>query len=296
MILLYHLVFPDSTPANTWNAGLVLRIKDFQRQMLWLKRFYQIVSLDEYVNQMQNSEKPRSRLAALSFDDCYCHTFQLVSPFLEVNDIPATFFANTLHLEQNSLLWFVYFNALCFEKVYPELIIEGLRYPLTTQNECYSAWQKLINLAKASEDARVFSQSISRNYPLPDEIVARYQGLSEEQLRQVGASHIFSLGGHTHSHPYLDQISSKEQFEEMVYNKKLLEIFANKTINHFAYTAGIYNMDSIIALKSAGFKTGFAIRPRNLSSDVLCEIPRTEVYGATILKFLVKISGIMNDR
>lgn len=29
MILLYHLVFPDSTPKDAWNAGLVLRLADF---------------------------------------------------------------------------------------------------------------------------------------------------------------------------------------------------------------------------------------------------------------------------
>ena len=294
MILLYHLVFPDTTPSDDWNAGLVLRLKDFKRQLLWLKRYYRIVSLDDYVEHVSRLGKPEPRLAAVTFDDCYSHTFRLVSPFLEGNDIPATFFANTLHLEEDKLLWFVYFNALFFEKVYLELVIEGVRYPLTTQKECRSAWQKLIDLARASADARAYSKSVSRPYPLPDEIIARYQGLSEEQLRQIGVSPLLSLGGHTHSHPYLDQISPTEQLEEMTHNKKILEDIIGKPVIHFAYTGGIYNKDSIVAVKKAGFRSGLAVRPNQLTTELLYELPRADVYGASLLKFLIKISGLIN--
>lgn len=295
MILLYHLVFPDDTPSDAWNAGLILRVKDFKRQMLWLRRFYRVVPLDEYVDHLTSKDKPKDRLAALTFDDCYANTFQLIASFLIENDIPATFFANTVHLEQNSLLWFVYFNALCFESVYSELLIDSDRFPLKTEPECRVAWQKLINLARASSDARVFSSDFSRNYPLPAEISARYEGLSKEQFNQIGISSLFSLGGHTHSHPYLDQIPLNEQIEEISYNKRLLEEFSGKPVDHFAYTGGVYNNDSINAVKRSGFKTGFAIRPKQLDDNLLYEIPRTEVYGGSILKFLVKISGIIND-
>lgn len=294
MILLYHMVFPDATPPDTWNAGLVLRLKDFKRQIKWLQRYYHLVSLDEYVNHIQTVGKSKARLAALSFDDCYSQTYQVISQHLKDNEIPATFFANTQQLEQDSLLWFVYFNALCFEKIYPELTIESNRYPLSTQKECRYAWQKLINLARSNKDARKFSLNFSQDYPLPSEIIAKYQGLSKEQLSQIGASHILSLGGHTHSHPYLDQISAAEQLAEISYNKKLLEKFSAKPVDQFAYTGGVYNTDSITAAKMAGFKSGFAIQPRRLTNDKLFEIPRTDIYGASLLKFLAKTSGIVH--
>ena len=294
MILLYHMVFPDATPPDTWNAGLVLRLKDFKRQIKWLQRFFHIVSLDEYVNHIQTAGKSKARLAALTFDDCYSQTYQVISQHLKDNEIPATFFANTQQLEQDSLLWFVYFNALCFEKVYLELSIEGNRYPLSTQKECRYAWQKLINMARSNKDARKFSLNFSQDYPLPPEIIAKYQGLSKEQLSQIGASHILSLGGHTHSHPYLDQISATEQLVEISYNKELLEVFSPRPVDHFAYTGGVYNTDSIAAVKSAGFKSGFAIQPRQLTNDKLFEIPRTDIYGASLLKFLAKTSGIFH--
>jgi len=292
MILLYHLVFPDTIPSDTWNAGLVLRFKDFKRQIHLLKRFYQVVSLEEYVGHIQRSGKPKAGLAALTFDDCYSQTYQVVSSFLVDEQVPATFFANTWHLDNDSLLWFVYFNALCFEKVYSELTIEGIRYPLTTQKDCRVAWQNLVNLARASQDARSFSLGISTIYPLPRAVVARYQGLSKEQMSQIGASSFFTLGGHTHSHPYLDQISPAEQLSEMTCNKCILEDITGKKVDHFAYTGGIYDIDSIKSVKMAGFKTGFATCPKKLTSDFLFEIPRTEIYGASLAKFLIKISGL----
>lgn len=290
MILLYHLVFPDDTPAATWNAGMVLRLRNFKRQLLWMNRFFQIVPLDEYVSQYRKKGTPPRRLVALTFDDCYSRTFELVTPFLEQQNLPAVFFSNTSHLVDGCLLWFVYFNALCSEQVYAEIEIDGLSYSLTTRQSSQIAWQHLINLARKSADARVFASQFSQKYPLPPEVIAKYQGLSEDQLGQIGASSLFATGGHTHSHPFLDQITPSELLAELLSNKEMLEKSTGKPVVHFAYTGGVYNAESIQAIKTAGFQDAFAIKSRNLTKDAYFEIPRTDIYSPSLLKFTLKTS------
>lgn len=294
MILLYHLVFPDDTPKDTWNAGKVLRLRDFKRQITWLKRYFNLVSLSEYINDTVTRTNTNHKNIAITFDDGYCRTFDLISPFLIMEEIPVTFFVTTSHLTDGRLLWFVYFNALCFEKAYPEIAINAQIHILNSEKNCYTAWRTLINLARQSGDAISFSREFSRKYPLPDRIIQNYLGLTETQIGNIGRSPLMDLGGHTHNHPYLDQISKEKQIDEMLQNKQLLERLSDKPVPFFAYTGGVYNPDSITAVIKAGFQAAFAINPRGLGGEIRYELPRTDIYSPSIIKLLLKVSGLVN--
>lgn len=284
MILLYHLLFPDDTPADTWNAGKVMRLSQFIRQVEWLRRHYELVPLEEY---LEEKGKGR-RVSAITFDDGYQRTFDLVVDYLLDNQVPVTFFANTSHLEDGKLLWFVAINALCYERVYPQLEIEGQLYPLKTEKECQIAWRRLIKDARGSGDAIKFSTDLAGRYPLPAELIEKYIGLTSAQLSMIGASPYLSLGGHTHRHPYLDQIPPREQLSEMMQNKVILEKISGKPVPYIAYTGGVYNLDSIQAAKQAGFLAALAIKPIGLDTDPLFEVPRVDIYSPSMSKFALK--------
>jgi len=292
MILLYHLVFPDSTPKDTWNAGLVLRFADFKRQLLWLKRHFQIVSLDDYLNGLSQDPKFARKHFALTFDDGYQQVFDLVSSFLLEEKIPATFFVTTSHLENGELLWFVYFNALCSEKVHRSIEINGQAFSLTSAKSSLVAWQKLIDLARSSNHPIEFARQFAVKYPLPEEVVLKYMGISAEQIGLMGRTELFEVGSHTHSHPYLDQISKKDQVEQILTNKRILEQISNTPVSFFAYTGGVYNFESISAVKEVGFNAAFAIKPRKLGSDPHFEFPRTDIYSPSLFKFKIKALGL----
>lgn len=294
MILLYHLVFPDSTPRGTNNAGNVLRLSDFKRHMLWLTRRFDIMPLQNYLQALQQSPASMRRKIALTFDDGYHSTIELILPFLEEQQIPVTFFLTTAHLINEELLWFVYFNALCFEEAYSELLIQAQQYPLISKKSRLFAWRKLINLARQSGDAIAFSTQFAQIYPLPVHIIRKYLGLTETQIAALGKSDLFEIGGHTHNHPYLDQISVSTQLVEMMQNKGILEGISGKPVHYFAYTGGVYNTDSIEAVKKARFEAAFAVRPKNLCSDQLFELPRIDIYSPSLLKLKLKVSGLLN--
>src|SRR5690606_26225697 len=150
MILLYHLIFPDSTPQDAWNAGLVLRLADFRRQILWLKDRFEFFSLEDYLTLRAECALPPKKRRALTFDDGYRAVFDLVSPFLEEEQVPATFFVNTSHLGDGELYWFVSFNALCSENVYSQISFDGRNFSLTQKHNSYSTWKRLIFLARQS--------------------------------------------------------------------------------------------------------------------------------------------------
>lgn len=289
MILLYHLVFPDSTPKDAWNAGLVLRLADFKRQILWLKSCFEFFSLEGYLTSSTERTLKAKKKLALTFDDGYRAVFDLVSPFLEEEQIPATFFACTSHLQDGELYWFVYFNALCSEKVYPSILINGQKYSLTTKSTGLQAWRSLISQARQSGDSITFSKEFSKKYPLPDDVVNKYIGLNRDQIISIGKSGLFDVGGHTHRHPYLDLLPEEAQLSEMLINKNILHDLTGQSVDYFSYTGGEYNLQSISAVKTAGYKAAFAIQPKGLSNESAYEIRRVDIYSPSLLKLKLKL-------
>jgi len=100
MILTYHLIFPDSYPKDYWNAGNVIRIRDFTRQIRYLKKHYQILPLEAYVDVFFSNSSQLNKTIALTFDDCGHRTFSLVEPVLSRGRrLPATFFCQYISPE-----------------------------------------------------------------------------------------------------------------------------------------------------------------------------------------------------
>ena len=293
MILLYHLIFPDNTPARSWNAGNIIRLSAFRRQLRWLKKRFSFINLQEYITLHQKDPGLTRDKLALTFDDGYKNTYALVAPVLIEESIPTTFFVNTSNLDRG-LLWFVYFNALCFEGTYPGVNINARYYPLGTKRNSMRAWKTLIRSARSSADARLFAEEFAGQYPLPAQIQDKYAGLLIEQINEISASPLFSLGGHTHSHPYLDQLGQADQRKEMVLNKEILEELSQKPVQHFAYPGGVYNLESIDSARLAGFTAAFAVSPRALSSDPLFEIARTDIYSPALWKLEIKVLGLVD--
>lgn len=291
MILLYHLIFPDNFKPNNNDASRLIHLNAFISQLKWLKNHYRILSLEEYVSRNKFLGKNSEKSVAITFDDGYRKTFDLVNHFLLSEKIPATFFIPTNHLNSEELYWFAYFNGLCFGQEYNRFFIDGKEFSLETPKLRRKSRDLLSKLARESGDAIEFYKSIAKYYPLSDRDKENYEGMTIEQIAGASKNDIISLGGHTHHHPFLDHLPFQAQFEEMKKNKKILEEISGHSIQFFAYTGGYYNKLSIDAVKKSGFKAAFAINPKNLVNEILFEIPRIGIYSPSILKFKLKLMG-----
>ena len=293
MILLYHRVFPDSDGPEPWCAGQVMTLAVLKRHILWLADHYRIVSLVEYLADGKQSEFKKRKPIALTFDDGFRITFQCVSPFLRENNIPATFFVSTGHLEHGELLWFSYLNALCFEKLYTTVEVDQEKIPLHTLEQSRQAWHALAALAKASGDAVDFSRMLAKTYPIPADKTSLYEGMTYEQLIEAGRSDLLEIGGHTITHPYLDLLSKERQAQEILDCRRTLSDLLGKPIRYFAYPGGEYNVDTIDSVRSAGIEAAFAVIPKHLLDEGSpYEIERIGIYSRSLLKLQMKAMGV----
>src|ERR1700716_3985339 len=91
VILGYHNVVDGAVAPRTGEPSLHLPLRAFQRHMRWLVDHYQVVSLRELVDRLEQ-RRPLRHVAAVTFDDAYLGVFLYALPVLHDLQIPATVF------------------------------------------------------------------------------------------------------------------------------------------------------------------------------------------------------------
>jgi len=112
-------------------------------------------------------------------------------------------------------------------------------------------------------------------------IADSYAGMTTEQVSEVAADPLFSVGIHTADHPFLTKCSTREARDQIQRNKTWLENACNRPCNMVAYPAGDYNRDVIEYTRNLGITYGYAVTP-NTNSDSLFEIPRFGIYATSL--------------
>lgn len=104
-------------------------------------------------------------------------------------------------------------------------------------------------------------------------VLSRFVGqpgyVTAEQLREMAADPLVTIGVHGTEHKVLTQVTPEEQREEIVESKKEIEAIISKTCRFFAYSHGQYNEDVLRLIEEAGYEKAFAVagRPLNRRTD-----------------------------
>lgn len=80
-------------------------------------------------------------------------------------------------------------------------------------------------------------------------------GLSHDELLNLDAEPLCTIGAHTITHPKLENLSVQEQRAEIIQSKQDLERLLGHSVDHFSYPHGSYNDDTIGVIKECGFRT-----------------------------------------
>ena len=103
--------------------------------------------------------------------------------------------------------------------------------------------------------------------------------LDKQQLREM-ANQGMEIGSHTCSHPDLECLPYAEQLEQVHTSKELLESLLGSSVSSFAYPYGRYNMESVKALRKAGYQFACSVRSGwSLKGSDFLAIRRVTVFS-----------------
>ena len=80
-------------------------------------------------------------------------------------------------------------------------------------------------------------------------------GISSDELKQLDADPLCTIGAHTVSHPKLDTLTREQQYQEIAESKQALEDILGHEVRHFSFPHGAYNEETLDICHELGFQT-----------------------------------------
>ena len=280
---MYHNVLNSSAPEGFLEHSISISSQDFERQLIILQRIFNIIPLERYLGARRKSND-----MAITFDDGTLATYEAIEPILLKLNIPATIFITTGHLEDGHILWDYYLNALCFEGIYSKIKVNNVWLSLFNPSERRKAKNFIFNITDSIENADVFKKKLINKYPITDEILEYYRGMTIAQVVKAAQNPLISIGGHSVNHQSLSRLHRKDQEHEISHSLTTLTNISGELVTSFAYPNGDYNHRTLEILNDLGVKYALAVSSKNLGQPRF-EIERLGVFSPSVLKLLAKI-------
>lgn len=254
-VLNYHRVMPINT---FWNEQ-VLDVGVFEQQLLQLKLFFRVLSLEQALQLASQCKVPANAVVITiddGFADCYDHIF----PLLQHYQLPATFFISTQGLLQGYLWENQIANAILQAPAEITLLtLQDRQFNSNGKTERHRSIVAITDLIK-------YHPMAQRNQLIADLIAQtgvphmHHEFVTADQLRQMAAAGM-TIGAHTVHHPILALESAETAREEIAQSKATLEQLLAQPVHYFAYPNGKFAVDfseeHVAQVRDSGFAAAF---------------------------------------
>lgn len=265
-VLMYHELARDDADIEAWT---VVRESDFLRQLEYLTRHYEILSLDQALVHMQSpSASPRPRVV-ITFDDGDRGNATVLLPIVEAFKIPVTIYIATRQVAEAKSYWFDrIINALQTNQVVTvDLRAHGLSTYQINRVRGKMNWHRINCLLEDlksldPETRETVVETVLGILPaVGRERESQIVPMNVSQIRELAASPFVTIGSHSHCHSILPQLHPGEIEQSIRLSKSLLENWSGRPIDHFAYPDGSYNGTVTEIVRRTGFHSAVVTEP-----------------------------------
>ena len=241
VIINYHGFYHNLDHVLETEGTISHRIEDFKEEMKFLKRYFQIISLDEVVDHLKRGEKFNKPTVAITIDDGFKNNFDLLFPVLKNENIPATIFLTTGLIGTQKKIWVNHLADLILKTNRKEIYVNGSlqeeRFPLDSLRNKRRTYLSILGQIKDMpiHDRDLCLKQIERQLGVKES--EQRQMLNWEEVRLMQKYRI-SFGAHTCTHPILTNMPLKEAQREITESKQIIEYQLGEKVKHFAYPNG----------------------------------------------------------
>lgn len=235
--------------------------EDAAKAFAYIKRKYKIISLQQYIDAVQNNTKLPKKALIITFDDGHISNYELL-PVIKRYQIPVTIFLCASIINTRRRFWF-------------------LHEPIASMVEDWKKIPNQLRLKKLEEHG--FEQEKESEIR---------QALDKTELDEM--KEWVDFQSHTSFHPVLPQCNNAEAAAEIIGSKQILENDFQLNINTLSYPNGDYSERDIELAKTAGYVCGITVDYgyNTLNTD-LFRLKRLSVNDTgDINELAVKASGV----
>lgn len=289
IILIYHRVLDKPDPMRPSEID----VSTFTWHMDLLSKYFNVLSLDDAINRLQNHTLPH-RAICITFDDGYADNYHNALPILLDRNLTACFFLATGYLN-GGRMW----NDTIIES-FRNIDISALSldianikdFDFSSLSHRAIAAQQFINDIKhrpiSQKDSYIkYLESITLN--LPNNLM-----LTDHQIKDLHNKGM-TIGAHTVSHPILLNLSTAAIKEELSQSRIALEQITGHPVDYFAYPNGRVGFDYLkehtCIVKELGFRAAFTTHFGSITSKSdLWQLPRFRPWDKNPQKFMLRLA------
>ena len=289
-ILTLHHVRPARHDRFQPNRLLEITPRFLQRAARALRRSrLDLVSLDEMHRRLAEGDF-RRRFICLTIDDGYRDTLQYAYPILKQHEIPFGIYVATSFADRLGELWWLALEAVIARNIRIGLVIDGKdqRFDCRTVEQkraLFDAVYGWMRSLKTEDELRHVIRELCARYHVDIGAFCRDLCMSWDELSQLAADPLVTVGAHTVNHVMLAKVTAGAAQAEMAMSRRVIEAALGAPVAHLSYPVGDATSagprEFAMAAK-LGFKTAVTTRPGVLypeHRDHLTALPRISING-----------------
>lgn len=303
IILMYH----GFTDGIVCEGSPHLNVKKFRSQIQYLKKYYNIISLDQLIEHCTNGAKLAPNSVVITIDDGYKSSYALAYPVLKQFNVPASFFITTDFIDKKEMLWtdrieyainMTKSNSFNL-KIDKDMLFLDFRDSDSKNVYCRKiiAKLKLIPQESMEEIIQSLERGLGQKLSLDNAIPEIYRPLEWDEALKMIKSGIISIGSHTCTHIILTRCSPERKKKELFLSKQAIENKTGLSCRLFCYPnggTGDFDYRTKESLKESGYSCGLTTVDgiNDAHSDVF-ELKRLSVDNREDqTMFIMTLSGI----
>jgi len=215
-----------------------------------LKRFFEIVSLEELVSSENNSP----RTCSITFDDGWRDNYELALPIFIKHRICATIFLPVAAIGTNHWFWFEHIFYLA-NTVDREHFLAFFRKTIPAWSEDTVSIDSILTLNEILKrlPAKVISEIVDQAYAklnidIPEEPLL----VDWEHIKEMGLSGIY-FGSHGMNHDIIPLLDRTSKLEAVAASLRLLKMKCVHYTPFFSYPNGAWDPETIGMLQVSGY-------------------------------------------
>ena len=286
--------------------GKHLNTELFRSQIRYLKHFYNVISLNQYIESFTKGDKLPKNSIVITIDDGYKSNYTFAFPILKEYDVPATIFLTTDFIDNKHFLWVDRLEYAINHTRSNDLILkiggEKLSFRLITDKEkifCDTSIRRKLKLKQIEiieETIQQIEDKLNVNLSETQNVPKIYEPLGWNEIFEMIKSSKVNFGSHTHRHCIIARHNSEVIQNELTLSKKIIEKKTGKNTRLFCYpngSIGCFNDKTKLMLNKLGYSSALTnVRGTNNEVTDLYELKRFGIGNTDLYFFILTISGV----
>jgi peptidoglycan/xylan/chitin deacetylase (PgdA/CDA1 family) len=268
IILMYHRILPLSDKqCRTEEPGMVVSPETFRNHIQILAKYYEFISLSDWIERKNTGLKLPLKACAITFDDGWADNYYHAYPILKELKVPATIFLVANMINTNQTFWPERLAALIYKlsEFYPDEsilshpdlqwlinVVNDSNYVFSNHKPSREELSDIISSAKKYSDEEINNllDKIEKSLGLNMNVDNEKPLLSWSQTNEMLASGIIDTGSHTCHHIRLTSTTPVETLEkEIIKSKEIIESKTKKEVKLFCFPNGDFSDKALDMVK-----------------------------------------------